>query len=732
MSCINVRSKNTWVTKVWTGYMSGKVIIYNASNAKKEQEISCHNSPVTSILQAGDVVWTSSMDGTIRLWDVETLMPASYLDEHSPIRAMVLIAHEGEVWTASEDNVIKVRQAKDGIVLQTLEIGQGIITLGMVYTNDHVWSAGDDGKIRIFDASTKALVRELKAHEYQIPALCATDKQVWSSSNDKVIHIFDAENLKGMKKIRANNVWITNMIPIGNENIFAVCSDKKIRVWRCAGEPIEQKIKTRREYEEEDQLEMSKNLNELTASLVKMKGSSTNSLLEKKPEPRTTGSLGNSSTNLSMDFSSFKQLPNDTFDLLRDEFELDFEKLAKRPASTKEIPPLELSIDDISQLRMNVSNLLDAVKNDVPSPVNRLVPVETKYRNTDSLSAIDTLDPKHLDDYSGDTDSEYDDTSNDDGRDTKNKALLKEYESEIASLRNQLQESTNRANKYKSKLKTRNQKLQDRDTEITGIKMKYKHMQDELYHVRSEMALVHQETEKLKMEREQYEEEKDQIATRLGKLHRQLSDDHVEPGTDTGPTTMRMLDKLLLKVEMESSLTKFRAVSSPSRGAEARTQEIEEAAKLQNQIALHDSLSILTNELGVSVEEIQSILSGLVRVKQENSILLSKLQEREAELAAVKQVLSCSEYDKSVDGRLETLTESVIEYAHELELQFTEREKVRKIVLDVSRTLGLEENDDIVPLLSTISRKIEVASIKHNLTDIDGDINMESRHVVAL
>src|SRR3989338_7653727 len=139
-------------------------------------------------------------------------MPASYLDEQSPIRAMVLIAHESEVWTASEDDTIKVRQAKDGIVLRTLEIGQGVITLGMVYTNDHVWSAGDDGKIRIFDASTKVLVRELKAHEYRIPALCATDKQVWSSSNDKVIHIFDAENLKGMKKIRANNVWITNMI----------------------------------------------------------------------------------------------------------------------------------------------------------------------------------------------------------------------------------------------------------------------------------------------------------------------------------------------------------------------------------------------------------------------------------------------------------------------------------------------------------------------------------------
>jgi WD40 repeat protein len=738
MICVNNRPKGgKWTSKIWTGYQSGKVVIWSTSSIRKEQEISCHNSPVTSIVQAGDMIWTSSTDGTIRLWDVETLMPALYLEERTPVRCMILIACESEVWTASEDGTIKVRDAKNGNLITTLKVGQSITTLNMVYTNDHVWSCSDDGKLRIWDVATKALVRELKAHDQKVSSLCGTDKQVWSSSGDKIIHIFDAEGLKGLKKIRANNVYITSMIPVGNEHIFAVCSDKKIRVWQCAGDPVEQGLKI-----EEEEVET-----QVASSNLIKKPSSTGSLpVDKAQVKPLSSSLGGSTNNLLYPAHTFTQLPTDTFDLLRDAVDMEFDNVDTKQTEVHEDKELvnELSVEEISQLRMNVSNLLEAVKKEVPSPIKK---------NVGPSEAPLLEDCKYIMSEDDDDDSDTDDyeMSEDEGSTKHYKALVKEYEAEIVILRNQLQKSTTRAGKYKTKLQSSNLKLHDRDTEIAGTKMKYKHIQDELYNTRGEAALVTQDLEKLKSDKDQGDEEKEQLTFRLNKLYRELSGEAQSPhfGTDTAPTTMRTLDKLLLKIEMELSLHKFKAVSTPNepiRGSEARPQSSQDtrhvneeaiAVNAANSVimsSVSDSLGQISGEISVSVDEVRSLLAGLQQAQNENTTLSTRLMERDAELAAAKQVILCVDNDKTVDTRLEVLTESLIEYAQELERQFSEREKVRKLAIDLSRNLGLEEGDfsvDVLPLLSSISKKVESSS-KGNSTDIDGDVKMEARQIVTV
>ncbi|KAL0487012.1 cytochrome P450 [Acrasis kona] len=238
-----LKGKKEYTRKVWSGFSSGRVLIWNAVTAKRETDcISCHSTSVTSIVQVKDSVWTASMDGTIRLWESDTLLPSKTITESAPIRSMLLVENESNMWIAMEDGVVSVRHTSDGDTIKTLDAGEDTFVQTLVYTNGHVWGGCSDGTLCVWNAITKKRVKLLKPHDQAVNALCASTEQVWSASVDKSISVHDATTLKGLKKIRGSSVWVTNMA-IGCGHLFATCSDKKVRWWSCLGDVVEQRLR---------------------------------------------------------------------------------------------------------------------------------------------------------------------------------------------------------------------------------------------------------------------------------------------------------------------------------------------------------------------------------------------------------------------------------------------------------------------------------------------------------
>ena len=228
---------------VWTGFNNGRVIIWDALTISKISEFQCHHAEVSKIVVFTNsktkkkAVWTCSSDTTIKILDGETFKVLHTLVDHlCPVTCLQYLEGKDCVWSASDDCFIKIRDPSDGKVIK--EIPSLSNTLHMVYTGKNIWTSCADYKLRIWDVDKARCIKEIKAHELTINGLVTTTKQVWSCGSDKVIHIFDIGTLKAVKKIKANSVHVLRMIELPNKRVFAFCSDSKVRVWECEGEPM--------------------------------------------------------------------------------------------------------------------------------------------------------------------------------------------------------------------------------------------------------------------------------------------------------------------------------------------------------------------------------------------------------------------------------------------------------------------------------------------------------------
>ncbi|KAL9645841.1 hypothetical protein ABK040_003573 [Willaertia magna] len=234
------------VDKVLSGFENGKIAIWDALTGEKERELlNLHSSAITRIIlvmygsneNKKYTIWTCSLDQTIRIIDYFTLQPLQVLNDHkAPIRCMYFLDKKHHVWTCSDDGIVKVRDAMTGRVIKELPSYSN--TLHLVYSGNYIWASGNDGKLRVYDIDRLKCLKEIKSHDQPIASLIATSKQIWSCGEDKVIHIFDTTQVKAIKKIKGNTVFVKSMVELPESKIFAFCSDNKVRIWECEGEPV--------------------------------------------------------------------------------------------------------------------------------------------------------------------------------------------------------------------------------------------------------------------------------------------------------------------------------------------------------------------------------------------------------------------------------------------------------------------------------------------------------------
>ncbi|KAJ2913619.1 hypothetical protein MD484_g6797, partial [Candolleomyces efflorescens] len=234
--------------RIFSGGNNGDpmIRIWDAYTGAQLGVLAGHTHSVSSIAFFPDHkrIVSSSVDCTIRIWDVETREQAGEpLRGHSSNVRSVVISPDGKrIVSGSYDKTIRIWDAETGT--QVGEPLQGhtdyVESVAISPDGRRIVSSGNDNTIRIWDAETGEQVGEpLVGHTDGVRsvAISPDGKRIVSASEDSTIRIWDIETREQVgEPLQGHTGWVYSVaISPDGKLIASGASDKKIRLWDMEG-----------------------------------------------------------------------------------------------------------------------------------------------------------------------------------------------------------------------------------------------------------------------------------------------------------------------------------------------------------------------------------------------------------------------------------------------------------------------------------------------------------------
>eukprot|EP00009_Paramoeba_aestuarina_P004548 CAMPEP_0201520062 /NCGR_PEP_ID=MMETSP0161_2-20130828/10465_1 /ASSEMBLY_ACC=CAM_ASM_000251 /TAXON_ID=180227 /ORGANISM="Neoparamoeba aestuarina, Strain SoJaBio B1-5/56/2" /LENGTH=376 /DNA_ID=CAMNT_0047918311 /DNA_START=183 /DNA_END=1313 /DNA_ORIENTATION=+ len=109
-------------------------------------------------------VYTSSVDGSVRVWDVGLGSAKKVLTVGGSVGCMKVIPKKNLLVTGSSDSTVKMWKLDAGDQIKTLRGHRSAVCSLEVLENETIVSGGQNGEIRIWDGKKKKCVRVLQGH----------------------------------------------------------------------------------------------------------------------------------------------------------------------------------------------------------------------------------------------------------------------------------------------------------------------------------------------------------------------------------------------------------------------------------------------------------------------------------------------------------------------------------------------------------------------------------------
>jgi pre-mRNA-processing factor 17 len=145
---------------------------------------------------SGHLLMSSSMDGSVKLWDANTdkRLLRTYLGHEEAVRQAVFSSDGRRIYTASYDQSVKVWDTETGAVLHRLRTGHLPVCVTPCPTNDDELLVGMQNKcINQWDLREAAVVQEYKDHMGAVNTVTFLPGQnkFVSTSDDKRMLVYD-------------------------------------------------------------------------------------------------------------------------------------------------------------------------------------------------------------------------------------------------------------------------------------------------------------------------------------------------------------------------------------------------------------------------------------------------------------------------------------------------------------------------------------------------------------
>jgi len=187
-------------TRIATSSLDGTVKLWDAITGKEIKTLRAHSDAVWSVSFSpnGSQLVTASSDKTAKVWDIESGKPLVTLSGHNESVSRAVFSpmiNEARVATASDDGSAKVWDLKTGRELLTLSGQSGWIS-GVAFSPDgsRIATAQGDGIAKVWDANSGEELLTLSGHTDNVIAVAFSPDgtRLATAGFDGIVKVWDA------------------------------------------------------------------------------------------------------------------------------------------------------------------------------------------------------------------------------------------------------------------------------------------------------------------------------------------------------------------------------------------------------------------------------------------------------------------------------------------------------------------------------------------------------------
>lgn len=217
--------------QVWLGDGSG-VIKVLSEDGEVLNSPKCHNKMISCLAWIKPHVWSSSADGTVRVWNKSM----SLVKELKDVHASAMVKVENTVWISTFSMVVYIVNKKTMVIEKTvnLPLAKDNVVGSMIYKEPYVWVGTSNAVIRV-SADEQTVVDVQGGHTKLIQQFIAVEEEeeIWSCSSDSTICVWDEQTGQCKRVLTGHTGRVFGLtLERSHRSVVWSCSwDKRILVW---------------------------------------------------------------------------------------------------------------------------------------------------------------------------------------------------------------------------------------------------------------------------------------------------------------------------------------------------------------------------------------------------------------------------------------------------------------------------------------------------------------------
>ncbi|HSW86362.1 MAG TPA: F-box/WD40 repeat-containing protein [Rhabdochlamydiaceae bacterium] len=214
---------------LYSGSSDGIIKVWDLYTNQCVATLQGHQNDISCLCVKGDFLYSGSSDGTIKVWDLTTNQCMGSCLGHK--ETVTCLCTKGDLlYSSSREGTIKVWDLTTLFNVGTLE-GHCFCIGG-----NFLYSGLSDGTIKILNLTTNECIATLQGHQDLVKCLCTKGNFLYSCSKDNTIKIWDLTNNQCVASLDASVdcLYIEgNFLYSGSFWKGALCfeSQPKIKIW---------------------------------------------------------------------------------------------------------------------------------------------------------------------------------------------------------------------------------------------------------------------------------------------------------------------------------------------------------------------------------------------------------------------------------------------------------------------------------------------------------------------
>jgi WD40 repeat protein len=200
-----------------------------------------HNSDVSDVAECigGSYVLSSSMDKTLKLWDITTgTCVHTFIGHNGQVLSMAIFPNSQKALSASRDKTVKLWDINTGRCLYTFQEHQArVLDVKLLPDNRRFISGSRDHTLKLWDIATGKCLHTFTGHDGSVTsvAVLTNRKQVLSGSADHTLKLWDIATGKCLRTFTGHDRSVTSVAVLANrKQVLSGSADHTLKLWDIA------------------------------------------------------------------------------------------------------------------------------------------------------------------------------------------------------------------------------------------------------------------------------------------------------------------------------------------------------------------------------------------------------------------------------------------------------------------------------------------------------------------